>query len=289
MADSKMAISGAPKKRNREGEYAKDAFAATMAANGETSEARIWKALAGKSRQQQELQKSFMSEFRQTGFGFVEGSKWTTYDLQQKIEMQREYMTEEQIFKKECKSAANTAAKIEWAILQGEGTPELGKGKGWFRDPSRGGAKVYLYDENLKTGDTFTKHQGRQTRNFSGPMEVASISSGTPDTPITPGAPGMPGTPVTPLPLPPSEPMGSTEKIPTPFDGEKLKADAKALIDVMAGNDCMSGFHAQLQIALASVETTTGPIRSNYRNVKVLRSLIDLCGKVMKVVEEADI
>ena len=78
---------------------------------------------------------------------------------------------------------------------------------------------MYLYDENLKTGDTFTKHQGRQTRNFSGPMEVASISSGTPDTPITPGAPGMPGTPVTPLPLPPSEPMGSTEKIPTPFDG----------------------------------------------------------------------
>ena len=54
MADSK-AISGAPKKRNREGEYAKDAFAATMAANGETAEARIWKALAGKSRQQQEL------------------------------------------------------------------------------------------------------------------------------------------------------------------------------------------------------------------------------------------
>ena len=114
-----MAISGAPTKRNREGENAKDAFAATMAANGETSEARIWKALAGKSRQQQELQKSFMSEFRQKGFGFAEGSKWTTYDLQQKIEMQRGYMTEEQIFKKECKSAANTAANIEWAIFQG--------------------------------------------------------------------------------------------------------------------------------------------------------------------------
>ena len=113
---------------------------------------------------------------------------------------------------------------------------------------------MYLYDENLKTGGTFTKHQGRQTSNFSGPMEVASILSGTPDTPITPGAPGTPGTPVTPLPLPPSEPMGSTEKIPTPFDGEKLEADAKALIDVMAGNDCMSGFHAQLQIALAPVE-----------------------------------
>ena len=68
-----------------------------------------------------------------------------------------------------------------------------------------------------------------------------------------------------------------------------MKADAKALIDVMAGNDCMSGFHAQLQIALASVETATWPIRPNYRNVKVLRSLIDLCGEVMKVVEEADI
>ena len=73
-----------------------------------------------------------------------------------------EYMTFEQILFEE-KSKPNALAKRDSAMQLGEGINEPGKRKGWYKDPSRNNAPVFLYYRNQKHKHTIQEGQGRKT------------------------------------------------------------------------------------------------------------------------------
>ena len=165
-------------KRQREREYQKHTIEATMKANPTAPVASVWKQLRGKSRTMQTLQDEFMRDFSQKGFDMIEGSKWTTFLMTTEFEDEGEYMTEAQIQCAECGCPVATKAKLDWAKQQGEGIAEHGKGKGYFKDPSRDNQYVYRYDKNLKDRTKIARTDGRQTRNFNAPLNVSDIQAG---------------------------------------------------------------------------------------------------------------
>ena len=64
----------------------------------DTKEAEVLKELS-KCRNQVMLAKTqeFLSEFKEQGFGFVEGSKWSSYTTREQFTQEDSYMTPEQI------------------------------------------------------------------------------------------------------------------------------------------------------------------------------------------------
>ncbi len=126
-------------------ECEKSALSRTLRANPGTDEAKVWGQLQGKGATMQLLQQQFMRDFKQEGFGMVQGSRWSSYCQHERYTQDDEYMTYEQIFAAEKKSALNTEAKITWAKSPGEGkagTPA--ETKGWYKDPTRNDAPVPL-------------------------------------------------------------------------------------------------------------------------------------------------
>jgi len=65
--------------RDRDGEYLVETVKRTLEANEKTQEAKVFGKLVGKSKIIVDLRKQFAKEFQQKGFGFVQGSKWTSY------------------------------------------------------------------------------------------------------------------------------------------------------------------------------------------------------------------
>ena len=139
-----------------------------MSANPTSEEAVVWNNIQGKSPVMQRLQREFMQDFQQKGFGMVSGSKWTQHNFIQEVDSSTIFMTREQIFKEECKSVENTESKIQWAINQGEGVDQPGKQKGFYKDETRQNAYVYRYQRNTEYKEKMQKQQGRQTMNSTG-------------------------------------------------------------------------------------------------------------------------
>ena len=73
----------------------------------------------------------FLDDFKDQGFGFVEGSKWSSFTTRDQHTQEDLYMTRAQILKEECDDEANTQAKIKYAESLGEGVDEDGKRRGW--------------------------------------------------------------------------------------------------------------------------------------------------------------
>ena len=282
-------------KSKRDREYQKDMVSATMLANPLSQCASVWKALRGKSRGMQALQDEFMKDFKAKGFGMVEGSKWTTFVQTQEFEDEGEYMTEAQIEREECGDKVATKAKLDYARSQGEGIAQHGRGKGYFRDPSRNNQFVYRYDKNIKDRLKIARTDGRKTCNFNQPMHVGDLQT----------APSSRST--SPLPLQDLEsPRGSeldnrppAAASPAPIqDGAgsndvdeatmpELIKKAEDLLITTNGMDIMEGFRKELELALAHVKKVKGLLRSNYRVAEQLKRVVDLTTKVLNIMEES--
>ena len=65
--------------------------------------------LAGKSKIMIGLRKSFMDDFNQGGFGFVEGSRWMKHINEESYSQKDSFKTEAQIFVAECNDPVATA------------------------------------------------------------------------------------------------------------------------------------------------------------------------------------
>ena len=114
----------------------------------------------------------FLSEFKEQGFGFVEGSKWSSYTTREQFTQEDLYMTPDQILKEECFNEANAQAKIKNAEALGEGVNEPGKRKGWYRDESRHNAPVYYYARNMVHAIKLREDKSHMTRQSTGNMAI---------------------------------------------------------------------------------------------------------------------
>ena len=280
------------------------------------------------------LRKQFLKDFQEKGFGFVEGSKWTTYTSQEDVIAPEEYMTRAQIWKAECKDDKNTDAKIAWAIAQGEGTDAPKQGRGYYKDETRQNEYVYRYASNLKMVQTQSRRDGHQTKNHTGVLNlptpqqagppgmipIQNVEASEPATPAgtltPPGGPLSPrgsmeamGSPTSSqsfTPLSPSDSLtlanrgssgkgGQDETLANPgssgqgvpediFDVASLQKKAQLMHDQMVGIAMLSGFHSELNIAMAAVKAVHTP-RANYRCVRNLTMIVEMSEKVLKVVE----
>ena len=120
-----------PSKADRTREYTRAAIKAQVQTKPESSEAKLWGKLQGKSPEMIELQNKFMEEFKVSGFGFAEGSRWLQYLNKETFSQKDSYKTYEQILAAECSSTVNAKSKIKWAESLGEGTSKPGEGCGW--------------------------------------------------------------------------------------------------------------------------------------------------------------
>ncbi len=121
-------MSGEPaakKARCRDGEHEQHAIAATLAANPETKEARVWGKLQGKRKIRIGIRKQFMADFKTHGFGFVEGSCWTTHIDAETYKSRDSYKTRAQVYAAECQDSKTTEAKIRYACSFGKGKERL--------------------------------------------------------------------------------------------------------------------------------------------------------------------
>ena len=173
MADSDPAMK--KQKRERSAEYQQQAVAACMEANPNTKEARVWGQLAGKSKTMIGLRKSFMDDFNQGGFGFVEGSRWVKHINEESYSQKDTFKAEAQIFVAECNDPVATAGKIAFAKAMGEGQPPPGIPKGWYKDPSRNDQPVYMYVANLEHENKVLKSDGTCTTNTTGKTAHLSL------------------------------------------------------------------------------------------------------------------
>ena len=130
-------------------------------------------------------QKEFLKDFREKGFGFVEGTKWSEFVSREQFTQEIVYCTEAQILKEERGNEANCRAKIEFARSMGEGINEPGEQKGWYRDPSRDNAPVYYYARNVVHAIKLRKDQGRRSNQSTGNMAIKG--SGALSLPSAPG------------------------------------------------------------------------------------------------------
>ena len=283
------------RKRSRDGEYAKAVFAKTMLANPKTREANVWLNLKGNSPHMQALQKEFMEAFQQKGFGCVEGSKWTEYERKQEVAAEVEYLTKAQIYKREANDQAATDAKIAWAVAQGEGTPEPGQGKGWFKDPSRGGQPVYKHDHGYKYKDSFTKNLGRKTLNSSGPTSIGDV---TPSSALPEPAPAhsqlatssaAQAAPASALPPLPAAGTEDTSDATAEINLSEMRAKADDQLNQMAGNECMSGFVKELNAAITAYDAIKGTPKPNYRAVRNLMQMVTVVERVLKIMDDVHI
>ena len=133
-------------------------------------ELKCWEKIQGKG--MLDLRKKFVSEFTQKGFGFVEGSKFKSYVQEEIVRKKTRYLTAEQILDEEKGSKANMKAKIDNAKQLGEGTSEPGKHKGWYKDPSRGGAAIYMYGDPLEHIEEFKNRRGWETTQTTGKISI---------------------------------------------------------------------------------------------------------------------
>ncbi len=165
-------------KRDRSREYEMTTLKRTLAANPNTKEAQVWSNLQDKRPYMQNLQNEFLKDFKESGFNMVEGTRWCRYTQSERFVQDGEYMTEEQILHEERGSQEIAKARMQWARDLGEGTPEPGKGRGYFRDPMRGGAWVYKYFHNVKHRQQVESCKGRETMQRTGQLDTNTLLQG---------------------------------------------------------------------------------------------------------------
>ena len=301
-----VAEEAAGEKRKRDGgsEYELKTIRKTFDANKNTQEAKVFFSFTGKTPAVIALRRQFLQEFQEKGFGFVEGTRWTQNLSKEEHVAEEEYMSAAQILKAECKDAAATQAKIDFALAQGEGNCMPGQGKG-YKDASRGDVLVYRYQKNAKTLNTHSRIEGHGTENKTGqiamsnvpvPSAGSSASAGTLSSALCDGSSGT-RTPVGDQPFETPERAGkpaaeaaSEAKEEGPLDKvekasvEDLKRKAQCICDQMVGNTLLNGFSTELTVAMDAVKAVQHP-KSNYRCVRNLATIVDLSERVLKVVE----
>ena len=158
---------------DRSVEYDKDKTMKAIRSQPESKEAKVLAELT-KCRNNVMVQKTkeFLDEFKEQGFGFVEGSKWSSFTTRDQHTQEDSYMTEAQILKEECGDRANTKAKIQYAETFGEGVNEDGKRKGWYRDDTRQGAPVYYYARNMVHAVKLRDDKKLETKQSTGNMAI---------------------------------------------------------------------------------------------------------------------
>ena len=77
------------------------------------------------------------------------------------------------------------------------------------------------------------------------------------------------------------------DSVAAPLDSSELKSLALDILDQMAGNPVMVGFSTELKSALEKLDDIRGPIKSNYRCVRRLQSLVKVTQKVLQVMEDS--
>ena len=119
-----------------------------------------------------ERTKEFLNDFKEQGFGFVEGSKWSSMTSRDQHTQEDLYMTAAQILKEECGDEANAQAKIKYAESLGEGVNEDGKRRGWYRDETRQNAPVYYYARNMVHAVKLRDDKNLATKQSTGNMAI---------------------------------------------------------------------------------------------------------------------
>ena len=143
----------------------------------DSQEAEVIKELSKcKNKIMLEKTQEFLNDFKEQGFGFVEGSKWSSFTTRDQHTQEDLYMTAAQVLKEECGDEANARAKIKYAESLGEGVNEDGKRRGWYRDETQQNAPVYYYARNMahavKLRDD-KKHMTKQSAKTS-PEDLAA-------------------------------------------------------------------------------------------------------------------
>ena len=183
-----------PSKRKRDRsdrsvEYEKEKHMRAIRSQPESKEAKVLEILL-KCRNQVMLKKTeeFLNDFKEQGFGFVEGSKWSSFTTRDQHTQEDSYMTTAQILKEECGDEANAQAKIKFAESLGEGVDEDGKRKGWYRDETRQNAPVYYYAKNMVHAVKLRDDKKLATKQSTGNMAIKG--DGVLSLPSDPGSVG---------------------------------------------------------------------------------------------------
>ena len=181
--------SDGPNKRqrvDRSVEYDKEKTMRAIRSRPESKEAGVLAELMkSKNSVMLEEQKQFLKDFKEKGFGFVEGTKWSEFVSREQFTQEIVYITEPQILQEESGNEANCRAKIEFARSMGEGINEPGEQKGWYRDPSRDNAPVYYYARNVVHAIKLRKDQGRRSNQSTGNMAIKGSALSLPSAPGT--------------------------------------------------------------------------------------------------------
>ena len=158
---------------DRSREYDKEKTMRAIRSQPESKEAKVLAELT-KCRNKVMVKRTqeFLDDFKEQGFGFVEGSKWSSFTTRDQHTQEDSYMTEAQILKEECGDRANTQAKIRFAESFGEGVNEDGKRKGWYRDDTRNGAPVYYYAKNMVHAVKLRDDKKLATKQSTGNMAI---------------------------------------------------------------------------------------------------------------------
>jgi hypothetical protein len=288
-AASSPADGGNGKRRrqyDRSREYAVTVLQRTLKANPNDKMNEIWNALKGKSPHMQRLQDDFLRDFREQGFSVAEASRWSRFVQTESFIQDGAYLTEEQILAEEKGSAANTKARIEWAKGEGEGTPEPGKGLGFYRDPMRGGALVFKYFFNVTHRHTYKSTKGRETTQHTGPLDPHTVMNAPPGQVTAKADP--------PLALADKTPPQPATALPGAADGntvaegasaDSIKARTERLLLALTSQPLLLGFVAELEKMLEVVMKVKGVPRASYRCIKQLQQLVELTEKVLPLVE----
>ena len=266
---------------DRDWEYKQRAIAATFTVNPGTKEAKVWDKLQGKNRTLIALRKEFAQEFNEKGFGFVDGSKWTSHLDVEEFKQSDSYKTYSQILAAECGDEKNAQAKVRTAKAEGQGVPPPGEGKGWYLDPSREDEPVYKYHDNMIRTNKIKKLNGRQTTNYTEPLQLsrAVMPKAIGAAPATPSA----STPaITDAESEPATPVITDTDITV----QELMSNAEALLEKLQGQQVMVGFHASLKEALIAVKSVKGAPKHNYKSVRQLASITELTQRVLAITEE---
>ena len=174
--ETKMSKKSTKRSRDRSDrsvEYDKEKSMRAIRSQPESKEAKVLAELT-KCRNNVMVKKTqeFLDDFKQQGFGFVEGSKWSSFTTRDQHTQEDSYMTEAQILKEECGDEANAQAKIKFAESFGEGVDEDGKRKGWYRDDTREGAPVYYYAKNMVHAVKLRDDKKLATKQSTGNMAI---------------------------------------------------------------------------------------------------------------------
>ena len=170
---SKRSSKRARDRSDRSVEYDKEKSMRAIRSQPESKEAKVLtELLKCRNKVMVKRTEEFLADFKEQGFGFVEGSKWSSFTTRDQHTQEDSYMTTAQILKEECGDEANARAKIKFAESLGEGVDEDGKRKGWYRDETRQGAPVYFYAKNMVHAVKLRDDKKLATKQSTGNMAI---------------------------------------------------------------------------------------------------------------------